>query len=249
MADAAAGPPNVDKSSKREKYGKQGAAHLSSRQRLPSTTTTNDPTHTYGVTIKSPNRSSNPYDEVKLRLGGLGYYEISDIHDPLKHHVEQYINPDINRPITKSTFDDDFDGQSDCTLKCEQDYFLCNQSCECHPISMKCEKEIYCEDSIYEHDCVLHNANLAEDIKSKCENVTGHIMCPNTYICIAEEWLCDGDDDCGDYSDETRCGSSANCTHDQFECKNGLCIHNLWVCDGDNDCTDYSDEVNCTKLS
>lgn len=66
----------------------------------------------------------------------------------------------------------------------------------------------------------------------------------NTWHCYS-----DGDDDCGDYSDETHCGARLNCSEDQFECQNGLCIQLQWVCDNDNDCKDFSDEVNCTKLS
>ncbi|XP_060066889.1 suppressor of tumorigenicity 14 protein homolog [Ylistrum balloti] len=71
-------------------------------------------------------------------------------------------------------------------------------------------------------------------------------MCPN-HQCIPHSYLCDGDNDCGDHSDEASCSSSgaANCDSDEFACPDHSCIPNSWKCDGDNDCGDNSDERNC----
>lgn len=48
--------------------------------------------------------------------------------------------------------------------------------------------------------------------------------------------------------DEANCTQSADCSKDEFKCKNGRCIFRRWMCDHDDDCGDGSDEANCRKL-
>ncbi|XP_065431033.1 basement membrane-specific heparan sulfate proteoglycan core protein isoform X2 [Chrysemys picta bellii] len=69
-------------------------------------------------------------------------------------------------------------------------------------------------------------------------------VCSNKQ-CIPRDYLCDGERDCLDGSDELSCGTPIPCEPNEFKCRNGHCALKLWRCDGDNDCVDGSDEVDC----
>ncbi|XP_074655735.1 basement membrane-specific heparan sulfate proteoglycan core protein-like [Tubulanus polymorphus] len=67
--------------------------------------------------------------------------------------------------------------------------------------------------------------------------------------CIAKDYVCDGDYDCADRSDEANCVRNKVCYPNEFMCTNGKCVQKIWWCDGDDDCGDKSDEKSCPTVS
>ncbi|XP_063313991.1 atrial natriuretic peptide-converting enzyme [Pelobates fuscus] len=63
----------------------------------------------------------------------------------------------------------------------------------------------------------------------------------NNGICVPDKLLCNGYNDCDDWSDEVHC----NCSEHLFRCNTGKCLNHSLVCDGYDDCGDLSDEQNC----
>ncbi|GIY35944.1 prolow-density lipoprotein receptor-related protein 1 [Caerostris darwini] len=128
-------------------------------------------------------------------------------------------------------------GINDCTA----DNGGCSQLCLAIPGKHVCA----CRDGYsLSNDGVSCTGSSNYTEPTRCKD--GEFECVKNLRCIDVRYLCDGDNDCGDGSDEDSSAGGKceefNCRVDQFQCDNNRCISIHWVCDGEQDCKDGSDE-------
>lgn len=86
------------------------------------------------------------------------------------------------------------------------------------------------------------NKRAAVSCYKETNDCEGQFTCVNGK-CIALNRTCNGQNDCGDLSDELCC---TECTK-SFHCKSDTCIPNDYVCNGDVDCVSGEDEAKCNE--
>ncbi|XP_066547238.1 basement membrane-specific heparan sulfate proteoglycan core protein isoform X4 [Amia ocellicauda] len=136
---------------------------------------------------------------------------------------------------------------------CMSDEFTCRDG-GCVLLEYRCDFRPDCLDMSDELDCdvptpappvkVVTAKPLVDHtlVARPCQ--VDEAVCQNGQ-CIPRDYLCDGEKDCKDGSDEMKCGTPSPCEPNEFKCENGRCALKLWRCDGDNDCGDNSDESYC----
>ncbi|XP_017771582.1 PREDICTED: putative vitellogenin receptor [Nicrophorus vespilloides] len=171
------------------------------------------------------------------------------------------------------------DEHSNCKQRgCNANQFTCDNGL-CIDAQLKCNDVDDCADFSDERGCALRSELECGPNEFQCTSDTSLCLpdtarcnglsecphhedeqgCSDCHIdeyecdnkkCIANFWICDGTDDCGDGSDESICANNTNisklnsnvpCDHG-FRCKSGACIDLALVCNGEENCYDGSDE-------
>uniref|UniRef100_A0A3B3R2I7 Low density lipoprotein receptor-related protein 2a n=1 Tax=Paramormyrops kingsleyae TaxID=1676925 RepID=A0A3B3R2I7_9TELE len=148
--------------------------------------------------------------------------------------------------------DDCGDGSDERTCSprsCTESEFRCD-NLHCIPGRWVCDHDNDCGDNSDERDCgkvknILNQSNNL--IPTRYPNGT---YCPpflfecRNHVCLQSHWKCDGDNDCGDGSDEElhTCLDIPCNPPFRFRCDNNRCIYSHELCNTLDDCGDGTDE-------
>ncbi|CAL2029386.1 unnamed protein product [Caenorhabditis brenneri] len=124
-------------------------------------------------------------------------------------------------------------------------------NCEHFCFSSSCKGKVGCEQvkcGCADGMKLVSNGKCVKDEKwvdpNGCDP-EDEFTCLNSKKCIPKANLCDGDDDCGDNSDEDPKGicKDFKCVGNKFQCDGTTCLPMEFLCDGNSDCFDGTDEM------
>ncbi|RXN19841.1 low-density lipo receptor-related 1B-like protein [Labeo rohita] len=152
--------------------------------------------------------------------------------------------------------DNEDESNKTCSAQpCRAGQFTCGNG-RCVPEAWRCDQDDDCGDMSDEStSCDDDCGDNSDEVGCVHSCANGQYKCTSGR-CIPDHWACDGDNDCGDFSDENvTCAGVApalppvECSGEEFHCRaDGTCIPERWRCDGDKDCEDGSDETNCKGI-
>lgn len=146
---------------------------------------------------------------------------------------------------------DEHNCSTSTTHTCQSYEFHCDND-RCVFKSWLCDGDNDCRDYSDERNCTTGSSSTVTT--TSAANATCEIFeyrC-NDGFCVSMSDLCDGFNDCGDWSDELFCEwttsttvSPRPCSVWQFTCSSGQCISLSQRCNNRTDCSDNSDELDC----
>ena len=132
-----------------------------------------------------------------------------------------------------------------------KDRYFCNgiEDCSDGSDEQECDKYNTCQGFLCDNgECIPSWLRCSGEARDRCRDASDKgdcFNCKSGQGQTQKSFVCDGEFDCKDGSDEYECDAL---TCKGFWCNDNKCIQKSHRCDGTKDCSDGSDEENCENV-